>query len=246
VSSSQKALVRFNGFLYDLGRMSYHCPTCQRIIYNRRLAQCEFCGADIPASLRFSAAEIATLDRKLAESAERRKQRELEQEEGLETKMQAWPATPAKADVPNRSPSAFGGIAAVMVLGVGSLIVAFNLPPEMHDRAVSMVHAGVFTLAVGVFAMGIILSPTQAGKCLVIAIGAIICSGILAYYAASNEWTGRAVYHEGWGRGARSEPVTRDASPVKFRQATNFLWGVGGLCLGVSIIVFTLYRKVDD
>jgi hypothetical protein len=74
----------------------------------------------------------------------------------------------------------------------------------------------------------------------------MICSGILAYHAASNEWTGQAVYHEGWGRGAISEPVTRDASPVKFRQATNFLWGVGGLFLGVSVISFTFYRKANE
>jgi hypothetical protein len=224
--------------------MSYHCPTCQRIIFNRRLAQCEFCGADIPNSLRFSAAEIAALDRKMAESAQRQKQRELEQEEENETKMQVWP--PTKVDAPNRSPSAFGGIAAVMVLGVGSLIVAFSLPPEMHDRAVSMMYAGAIALGLGTFAMGIALSPTQAGKYLVTAIGAMICSGILAYHAALNEWTGNAVYHVGWGRGAISEPVTRDASPVKFSQATNFLWGVSGFVLGVCIISFTLYRKADE
>ena len=239
-------LLRFKDRLGKLDRMSYHCPTCQRIIYNRRLAQCEFCGAEIPVDLRFSAAEVAALDRKLAESGERRKQRELEQKEEHETKMRAWPPTPAKVDAPNRSPSAFGGIAAVMVFGLGSLIVAFNLPPEMHDRAASMMHTGVFALALGAFVTGIALTPTQAGKCLVIAIEAMICSGILAYHAASNECTGHAVYHEGWARGARSEPVTRDASPVKFRQATNFLWGVGGLCLGVSIISFTFYRKAAD
>ena len=226
--------------------MSYHCPTCQRIIYNRRLAQCEFCGTDIPADLRFSAAEIAALDRKLAELEKRRKQRELEQDEEHKTIAQTWLPPSAKVDAPNRSPSAFGGIAAVMVLGVGCLIVAFNLPPDMHDRAVAMMHTGVFALALGMFVMGLALSPTLAGKCLVIAIGAIMCGGILAYHAASNEWTGQAVYHEGWGRGATSEPVSKKTSPVKFRQATNLLWGVGGLFLGVSIISFLIYQKADE
>jgi hypothetical protein len=227
--------------------MSYHCPTCQRIIFNRRSAQCEFCGAYIPASVLFSAAEIAALDRKLAESEERRKQREAEEEKEQEMKMPIWPATPAKRDTTNRSPSAYGGRAAVMVLGMGRLIMVFSLPPELHDRAAAVMHVGVFVLGLGAFVMGITLSPTQAGKCLIAAIGTVICSGILAWHAASNEWTGQAIYQDGLGRrGARSEPVTRDASPVKFRQATNLLWGASGFCLGVSIIGFTFYRKVDE
>jgi hypothetical protein len=61
--------------------MSYHCPTCQRLIFNRRLARCEFCGADIPAELRFSANEIAKLDREMTELAARRRKRDIEQEE---------------------------------------------------------------------------------------------------------------------------------------------------------------------
>jgi hypothetical protein len=61
--------------------MSYHCPACQRMIFNRRLLRCDFCGAEIPESLRFTAEEIARLDRNMAESEERRKRREAEQEE---------------------------------------------------------------------------------------------------------------------------------------------------------------------
>jgi hypothetical protein len=61
--------------------MSYYCPTCQRIIFNRRLARCEFCNAGIPAELRFSANEIAKLDRQMSELAARRKKRDIEQEE---------------------------------------------------------------------------------------------------------------------------------------------------------------------
>ena len=227
--------------------MSYQCPACQRILYNRRLAQCEHCGADLPASLLFSAAEIAALDQKLAESEARRKQRELEQEEEEKAKMPVWPETVSRRSyATHRNPSAFGGIAAVMVLGVGSLIVAFNMPPEMHGQAVAMRDTGALALGVGIFAMGIVMSSSSAGKCLVTAIGTIIVSGILAWQAAGNESTGQAVYRNGWGRGTKYELVTREASPVKFRQATNFMWGVSGLFLGASIISFVLYRKIDD
>jgi len=61
--------------------MSYHCPSCQRVLYNRRLSQCGFCGEDIPENLRFTPEEIAALDRETAELEEQRKQREREAEE---------------------------------------------------------------------------------------------------------------------------------------------------------------------
>lgn len=47
--------------------MKYDCSTCQREIYNRRLTHCGFCGAEIPAELRFTADEIAALDAQMAE-----------------------------------------------------------------------------------------------------------------------------------------------------------------------------------
>ena len=56
--------------------MSHHCPSCQRVLYNRRLMHCGFCGAQIPESLRFTPEEIAALDRKMVELEEQRKQRE--------------------------------------------------------------------------------------------------------------------------------------------------------------------------
>jgi hypothetical protein len=42
------------------------CPNCRRVLYNRRLKACGFCGAPIPEELRFTAAEIAALDHELA------------------------------------------------------------------------------------------------------------------------------------------------------------------------------------
>lgn len=55
---------------------SHHCPSCQRVLYNRRLTQCGFCGAQIPENLRFTAEEIAALNRKMAELEQERKARE--------------------------------------------------------------------------------------------------------------------------------------------------------------------------
>lgn len=56
--------------------MSHKCPSCQRVLYNRRLAQCGFCGAAIPESLRFTAEEEAALKREEADLDQRRKDRQ--------------------------------------------------------------------------------------------------------------------------------------------------------------------------
>ncbi len=56
--------------------MSHQCPNCQRVLYNRRLTHCGFCGAQIPQSLRFSSEESAALDRKMTELEVQRRQRE--------------------------------------------------------------------------------------------------------------------------------------------------------------------------
>jgi hypothetical protein len=61
--------------------MKVHCPSCDKVLYSRRLKHCGFCGAEIPEALRFTAEEIAALDRSLAESAARRKENEREFEE---------------------------------------------------------------------------------------------------------------------------------------------------------------------
>jgi hypothetical protein len=42
--------------------MSYHCPKCNGIIYDRRNNICGFCGAELPADLLFTPAQIAALD----------------------------------------------------------------------------------------------------------------------------------------------------------------------------------------
>jgi len=66
--------------------MSHCCPSCKRVLYNRRLKSCGFCGAPIPDELRFSSEEIAALDRKIAELEKRRNRREREMAEEAEKK----------------------------------------------------------------------------------------------------------------------------------------------------------------
>jgi len=68
---------------------------------------------------------------------------------------------------------------------------------------------------------------------------------VLGYHAAANEMSGTANYYHGMGRGSRAEPVTRAGSPVKFRQATNLLWGFSILCAAASAGAFLFYRKAN-
>jgi hypothetical protein len=108
---------------------------------------------------------------------------------------------------------------------------------------------GAVALVLGLVGTAVTLSQTAARKALFVGIGTMIYTGFLAYNAASNEFTGTANYY--YLRGMDkfslwSEAVTRDASPAKFRSATNELWELSGLCLGVSLISFILYRKLDD
>jgi len=48
--------------------MSYHCPTCQGVVYNRRNKLCGFCGAELPAELLFTAEEIAAMKKEEAKA----------------------------------------------------------------------------------------------------------------------------------------------------------------------------------
>ena len=43
--------------------MSVHCPACTRILYNRRLKNCGFCGALLPENFRFTPEEVAKLEK---------------------------------------------------------------------------------------------------------------------------------------------------------------------------------------
>jgi len=145
----------------------------------------------------------------------------------------------------NDSPSKYGGIAAVFVLGTGLLIVGFNLRVERHEQAVSMRWAGVFVLAFGILAMMI-----QAGwlsRALVVSAAATICAAALVFSAGRSEITGRAVYHHNFlmRHGWRTELVTRQEKSEMFREATNARWALSILCAAASIGSFVFYRKTE-
>ena len=57
--------------------MTYHCPKCKRVLYNRRLTHCGFCGAPIPDEMRFTPEENAALERTMAELEAQHRQRQL-------------------------------------------------------------------------------------------------------------------------------------------------------------------------
>jgi hypothetical protein len=142
---------------------------------------------------------------------------------------------------------AYGGIAAVLVLGVGLLTVGLSLPPERHEQAAAMKWTGAVALVLGLVLMAVNLSQTPARKALYAAMGAMIYTGFFAYNAAANELTGTATYHRYFlAKGDKAEAVTRDTSPVKFRKATNFLWGGSGVCLGIAVISLALNRKLEE
>jgi hypothetical protein len=65
--------------------MSYQCPKCSGVIYNRRLKTCGYRGAELPPELLFSPAELEVLDKNAAEhTAEQKKIRAKLDAEDLE------------------------------------------------------------------------------------------------------------------------------------------------------------------
>lgn len=59
----------------------YHCPACQREVYLRRRKTCEFCGAELPESVRLSEDEREIVDEQMRELHERRDRDRAQEEE---------------------------------------------------------------------------------------------------------------------------------------------------------------------
>lgn len=59
--------------------MSYHCPKCSGVIYDRRRNICGYCGTELPAELLFTPTEVEMLDKEAAIIAELRRQQKAEQ-----------------------------------------------------------------------------------------------------------------------------------------------------------------------
>jgi hypothetical protein len=145
----------------------------------------------------------------------------------------------------NARPLNYGGLAALFVLGTGLLIVGFSLPVERHAQAVSMRWTGAFALAFGLLAM--VLQTGWISRTLVVSSGAGICTAVLFFSAARSEITGTAIYHHNFlmRHGWRTELVTRQEKPDKFREATNARWAFGILAAATSVGSFLFHRKTE-
>ena len=86
----------------------------------------------------------------------------------------------------SQGPGKYGGMVAVTVFGVGLLVVGRT-------------GFGAAMLGLAGLVAAVTFVPTMTGKVLSLALGALLCSGIFAYFAASNELTGRASYQPGIG-----------------------------------------------
>ena len=60
--------------------MSYHCPSCHGVLYDRRRKTCGFCGAELPVALLFTAAELERWRHDEAEADERYRQQKAKEE----------------------------------------------------------------------------------------------------------------------------------------------------------------------
>ena len=140
------------------------------------------------------------------------------------------------------NPSKYGGIAALFVFGVGSLIVGFSLPAERHDQAVSLRWTGALVLT-----FGVVFVTGWFNRVLMTSIAAMICAIALLFSAARSETTGKAIYHHRFllRGGGRSEAITRQEKPEMFREATNARWALSIFLVAVSIGSFMFYRKAE-
>jgi hypothetical protein len=130
-------------------------------------------------------------------------------------------------------PSKYAGLAAVAVFLTGCFIVG-NATVRME------------VLGVAVFIVALAVVQTASRRALVVCAAAAICSALVAYHAFASEKTGRANYVHWRGRGGWSEPVTREGSPARFREAANNTWAVSLFLFMVSGGCFIFYRKLEN
>jgi ribosomal protein L37E len=66
--------------LADKPAEGLRCPKCNRVVYNRRLKTCGFCGAELPQEFQLTEAESKELAKQDADSEALRKIRKLKDE----------------------------------------------------------------------------------------------------------------------------------------------------------------------
>ncbi len=95
------------------------------------------------------------------------------------------------------------------------------------------------------YAQLMLTSVVDARKSLLLlAIAAFVAAGVMGYIALGNERTGKASYK--LGRYTPAVQITRESEPEKFRKVANFRWGISFACVGVGVVSFVFYRKLDD
>lgn len=110
----------------------------------------------------------------------------------------------------------------------------------MTDKILS----GLFIWSLVVLVVAHALSPNVSTSLLIVTIAAVIYSGAFAYFAASSEMTGKAVHYHAHGRVVVGVPVSREDSPAKFREATNYKWASSIVCASIGIVTFIFHRKL--
>ena len=69
--------------------MSYQCPSCHGVLYDRRRKTCGFCEVELPAELLFTPAELERLRHDEAEADERYRQQKAKEEAEALARVQA-------------------------------------------------------------------------------------------------------------------------------------------------------------
>jgi hypothetical protein len=136
----------------------------------------------------------------------------------------------------SETPSRYGPIVVAVVFGIaiGALFL-------MTGKMLS----GLFIWSLVAIVVALTLSPDTSTRFLIATITAVIYGGTFAYFAESSEISGKAVYYHSYGRVVVGQPVTREESPAKFREATNYKWASSIVCLGIGTVTFMFRRKSD-
>lgn len=80
--------------------MSYHCPSCNGVLYDRRRKACGFCGAEVPAEFLFTPAELEHLRVEEALAEERQQQQRAKEASEAEAKARAYDSLPLIIMIP--------------------------------------------------------------------------------------------------------------------------------------------------
>ncbi len=131
-------------------------------------------------------------------------------------------------------------------MGYIAIAIGFGIVTGVLFIVRGEIGPGLLMLGFTIFIAAVIFAPSAATRFLIISIAAVVCSGALVYSAVRSEITGKTVEYYPYGRVLVAHPVTRLDSPEKFRQCTNWRWALGVGFLGIGVITFRYYRKLES